>query len=58
MSLIACISNCVYQRDGYCNLERALSCGLPNEDETCVNFVPKYQSDAASLTTELPPGLL
>lgn len=58
MSLIACTSDCVYQRDGYCALERALSCGLPNDDETCVNFVPRYRSGALPPVTELPQGLL
>lgn len=41
MSLIACLSSCVYQQDGYCSLERAASAGTPGELESCVNFVPK-----------------
>lgn len=58
MSLIACTSKCVYQRDGYCGLERALSCGLPNDDETCVNFVPRHSSDLSPLVIESPQALL
>lgn len=41
MSLIACLSSCVYQQEGYCSLARAGSAGLPSDDEPCVNFVPK-----------------
>ena len=44
MSLIACTSDCVYQQDGYCTLERAASCGLPDESESCVHFVPRRAS--------------
>lgn len=58
MSLIACTSDCVYQQDGYCGLERAVSFGLPSDDETCVNFVPRYHSGGPLPATELPPGLL
>ena len=46
MSLIACLSECVYQQDGYCALERAASCGLPSESESCVHFVPRRHSGA------------
>ncbi|WP_186564497.1 hypothetical protein [Lawsonibacter celer] len=46
MSLIACTSNCVYQQDGYCSLERAASRGLPSEQESCVHFVPRRISAA------------
>lgn len=41
MSLIACTSECLYQRDGYCFLERAVSGGVPSEDDPCVNYVPR-----------------
>lgn len=41
MSLILCTSECLYQVDGYCSLERALSGGEPNENNPCINFVPK-----------------
>ncbi len=44
MSIIACTSDCVYQSDGYCTLDRALSCGLPSEADRCVNFIPKSGS--------------
>lgn len=57
MSLIACTSDCVYQQDGYCSLERAVSCGLPDSLESCVNFVPRYRA-AASDATESPQAPL
>ena len=41
MSLIVCTSECLYQLDGYCTLERAVSGGAPSEENPCVNFVPK-----------------
>lgn len=41
MSLIACTSNCVYQQDGCCTLERAASCGFPDKQSPCVNFIPR-----------------
>lgn len=44
MSLIACLSNCVYQHDGYCSLERAVSAGSPCKAEPCVNFIPRADS--------------
>jgi hypothetical protein len=58
VSLIACTSDCVYQQDGYCSLERAVSCGLPSDDETCVNFVPRYRSGGTPPATESPRELL
>lgn len=42
MSIIACTSDCVYQREGYCTLDRTLSCGLPSETDPCVNFIPRH----------------
>lgn len=41
MSLIACTSDCVYQQDGCCRLERAGSRGMPCAADHCVNFVPR-----------------
>lgn len=46
MSLIACTDPCVYQKDGYCSLSRAVSGGYPSERQSCVHFLPK---DALSL---------
>lgn len=40
MSLIGCTSQCLYQKDGYCQLDRAMSSGEPTADHPCVNFVP------------------
>lgn len=44
MSLIVCTSECLYQLDGYFSLERAVSGGVPNEENPCVNFVPRRGS--------------
>lgn len=44
MSLIACLSRCVYQQDGYCALERAASAGAPNNIETCIHYIPCAES--------------
>ena len=48
MSLIACTSDCVYQQDGYCSLERAASPGMPCQADPCVNFVPRRKPAATS----------
>ena len=44
MSLIVCTSECLYQQDGYCSLERAVSGGTPSAENPCVNFVPRRGS--------------
>lgn len=44
MSLIACTDPCVYQKDGYCSLSRAVSGGYPTETQTCVHFLPQNAS--------------
>jgi hypothetical protein len=41
MSLIACTCDCIYQKDGLCTLERAVSRGVPSGPEACVNYIPK-----------------
>lgn len=43
MSLIPCTSDCHYQQDGYCVLERAVTGSLPMSDgkNDCANFVPR-----------------
>ncbi len=50
MSLIACTSPCVYQQDGYCSLDRAVSCGAPTRRDPCVNFVPRSQDGGQRLS--------
>lgn len=50
MSLIPCISDCVYQEDGYCNLERAASVGKPDPAiETCIHFIKSKSSSNPKL---------
>ena len=44
LSLIVCTSECLYQQDGYCSLERAVSGGAPSKENPCVNFVPRRSS--------------
>lgn len=61
MSLILCTSECLYQVDGYCSLERALSGGEPNENNPCINFLPRRQqsqNSSQSLTDILDPNQL
>ena len=57
MSLIACTSACVHQRDGYCSLARADSAGLPCAHDPCVNFLPRPAAGSRPLqhrTERLP----
>ena len=54
LSLIACTSNCVYQQDGYCSLERAVSGGLPCPEDPCVNFIPRRASALQNSAERLP----
>lgn len=49
MSLIGCISDCLYQKDGYCQLERAMSSGEPSAEHPCVNYVPRSQNGRQGL---------
>lgn len=42
MSLIPCTGDCVYQKDGYCRLERAASLGKPESlSDKCVHFIKR-----------------
>ncbi len=50
MSLIGCTSDCLYQKDGYCQLDKAMSSGDPSAEHPCVNYVPKsLQNSGQSL---------
>lgn len=40
MSLIACLGNCKYQRDGYCCLERISDWKGPVQGSDCIYYVP------------------
>ena len=46
MSLINCTGDCLYQRDGYCTLGRAMSTGEPSGEHPCVNYIPKSSQDS------------
>ncbi|MHB9057152.1 MAG: hypothetical protein ACYC2P_13565 [Paludibacteraceae bacterium] len=50
MSYIACTSNCVYQQEGCCALERAGSVGMPEGSDSCVHFVPKRKNKKEHIT--------
>lgn len=49
MSLIGCTSDCLYQKDGYCQLERAMSSGTPTGEHPCVNYVQRSHEGGQSL---------
>lgn len=45
MTLIPCTNDCLYQTDGYCALEQAVTSSLPQSASgKCVNFVPRKAS--------------
>jgi len=54
MSLIACTDPCVYQKDGYCSLYRAVSGGYPSAQQSCVHFLPKNSSQLPNGRQSLP----
>ncbi len=43
MSFIACTSNCKYQKDGSCSLEKAGVNGTVS-DSSCIHYIPKQTS--------------
>ena len=43
MSFIPCTSDCKYQSDGSCSLEKAV-CGGIASDSGCIHYVPKETS--------------
>jgi hypothetical protein len=45
MSYIACTSDCVYQKDGVCTLERAASVNsLTSKGNACVHYIKKNKN--------------
>ncbi len=59
MSLIGCTSDCLYQKDGYCQLKRAMSSGDPTSAHPCVNYVPmSSQNGGQSLPDVVDPDEL
>lgn len=53
MSLIGCTNDCLYQIDGYCQLEQAMSSGDPSADHPCVNFVPRSSQDGVQSLSDV-----
>jgi hypothetical protein len=44
MSLIPCTGECVYQKEGYCSLERAASRGKPERASgNCIHFIKRQK---------------
>ncbi|MEG0899888.1 MAG: hypothetical protein RSD67_07885 [Oscillospiraceae bacterium] len=39
-NLIPCIKKCMYQKDGYCNLEEIMVINAINVDVDCLYFTP------------------
>lgn len=54
MSLISCTQNCVYQSDGYCTLEQAVTNRQAVPNDFCVNFTPKKQPKPAKPEPQAP----
>jgi hypothetical protein len=55
MSYIACTSDCVYQKDGCCSLERAAS-GNENgaKDNACIHYVKTKSSSGKKRKPDHP----
>jgi hypothetical protein len=53
MSLIVCTGDCLYQRDGYCTLERAMSSGEPTGEHPCVNYVPRASQNGGQRLSDI-----
>ncbi len=58
MSLIGCTSDCLYQKDGYCQLDQAMSSGEPSSAHPCVNYVPRSQDGGQRLPDVAHPDEL
>lgn len=54
MSLISCTSDCLYQKDGTCCLDKAMSSGDPSRDHPCVNYVPRASSQRGQSLPDVP----
>ena len=53
MVFIACTSSCLYQSDGCCTLERAVSSGFPNGENSCVNYVPRSAPSKQEIPSQM-----
>lgn len=54
MSLIKCACNCLYQEDGYCNLERAAEITDCDSPSGCLHFRPKEVQGAPDRAADTP----
>lgn len=45
MSFIHCSCDCLYQRDGYCGLEKAAEITSDSKDGGCLHFVPSKSAE-------------
>lgn len=46
MSLIHCTSNCLYQQDGYCSLEKASQVSNSSNQEGCLHFIGQNEPNS------------
>ena len=49
--MIVCNSDCVFQQEGCCALDRAAACGRPGSREKCIYYLPRTGG-----VTAAPPG--
>ncbi len=57
MNLITCSHDCVYQKDGYCNLEHAASMGTQiQQDADCIYYIRREKGATKKPTGQTAPG--
>lgn len=54
MSLIKCACDCLYQEDGYCNLERAAEITDCENSNGCLHFRPREMHTVGHTGTDVP----
>lgn len=55
MTFIPCTADCIYQKDGECFLDRAVSCGQPNSD-ICAYYIRKTYGEKTKEINRLYPN--
>ena len=54
MSLIQCTSDCLYEKDGYCRLEKAAEITASEKSGGCLHFRPRENGKARHAGPESP----
>ena len=54
MSLIQCTSDCLYQKDGYCRLEKAAEITTSEKSAGCLHFRPRGAGKTGHTGPEAP----